>query len=211
MDGCFICAVFPESTSHVKVSCICHFLRHIMESEQIEHSSWGNINITLQNQILLLLLLLRMCTLSNWERHQFSPDGPELLDLWFKNELSYETQLSDLSAETAEFRHDEGKKRANLRLLCFSYLLFVSPCFPLSLNPPSHMVWDTVCHLFFDAWSWSKTLIWQCCTASTVSSLAEPWTTADGDPRLNVQPDYTFTLSCPWIEIIAPLCLSSSW
>ena len=46
--------VFPESTSHVKVSCICQFLSGIVESEQIEHSSQGNINTASKNQILFI-------------------------------------------------------------------------------------------------------------------------------------------------------------
>lgn len=33
------------------------------------------------------------------------------------------------------------ENRANLRCCCFSYLLFISPCFPLSLNPPSRTIW----------------------------------------------------------------------
>lgn len=154
-----------------------------------------------------------MCTLPT-ERGINSP----LMDLssWIYDlKMSFYMKLGcrmfPLKPPSFDVMKKKKKKRANLRLLCYSYLLFVSPCFPFSWNPPSHMVWDAVCHLFFDARAWSKTLIWPCCTASTVSSLAELWTAADGDPRLNVQPDCTFASSCPWIEIIAPLCLSSSW
>lgn len=42
----------------------------------------------------------------------------------------------------AEFWHEEKKRRANLVLLCFSYFLFSTHCFPFSLSPLSHKVCD---------------------------------------------------------------------
>lgn len=169
-SSCFICSPFPESTSHVKVSCICHFHSHIMESEQIEHSSWGNVNITSRNQ-LLSFSFRNVCT-SDWQAHQFSPDGPEPVDLWFKNE----TQPSDLSPETT--RVLKKKKKSWPALLFFFLFAFSLSLLSLFIKSSSSHGLRHVCGLFFDAGSWRKTFIWQCCVAYTALSLAELWITA---------------------------------
>lgn len=61
-DLCFMCAEFPESTS-TSVPCICHFLRHIVQSEQMERSPCGETNITFRNCIRLFsFFFYQMCS-----------------------------------------------------------------------------------------------------------------------------------------------------
>lgn len=169
-------------------------LSGITEPQQIEHSSWGNINITLQNQISFFFFFSGSNVYtSEWRRHQFSPDGPELLDLWFKNEIFPDAQLSDVSPWNL---HDGGEMEPTCASAVFPCLLSVYPGVPFSLNPPP----GRPPHPPFDVWSCTKTLTWQRFLARTASSLAAP--------RF-----LTFTSLClppaPRTGIIAPPCLRS--
>lgn len=158
----FILAVFPESTSHVKVSCIYQFWSGITEWEQIEHSPWGNINITSKNPI----SFIKKTYIANWQRHQSSP-----------------RTLLFLLKPHAELWHKDAIKSQPVRLR-FCHLLY----FPLC-DYSIHWVSYGMGHFFFEAAKkrpYYKPLLLKYSTAHWLSVESWWWSKVKCSMRLSI-------------------------
>lgn len=171
-DPALLCAQYSLSSLrtlnfHVYVS----FSSSIVELEQIERSSQRNINIASKNQI---LFIKNMYT-ANWQRHRFSPDGLGLTELWFKNELLYETRQSCVSPGATCWvltRRVKYDPTCAASAFLFAFISFTAFLFLLS---SSSMVCDMP--FFFaaepDGFQY-LTLIWQHFTANNFEPTGWP-------------------------------------
>lgn len=146
---------------------------------------------------------------ANWQRHQFSPDGPELLDLWFKNELQYETRQPGFSPWNRLLGFDMMKKIRATSALLFLFAFFFHPSLlSLFIKPSISYGVRHVSHLFFEVglWCGNISLNWYCELTGWALNHRWWWSEVKRSIRLS-----TFTSPRPCIEIITPLCLSFSW